>query len=197
MSIPYDRKDHFYQKAKREGYRSRAAYKLIELDQKNRLFRSGMSVLDLGCAPGSWSQVAAEKIGAQGKVLGVDLNQVEPITNATLIVGDITEQTTFDEIVRILNGKVDLVISDLSPSLSGIKFADALRAAGLVESAYYCASHCLRQGGDFVAKIFPGPDTDKLTKELRQSFNSVSREVLSSTRKTSKEFYLVAKGYKG
>ena len=197
MTVPYDRKDHFYQKAKKEGYRSRAAYKLLELDQKSRLFRPGMSVLDLGCAPGSWAQVAVEKIGAEGKVIGVDLEQVEPIHNATLIVGDITSPETFEEVMKLVNGKVDLVISDLSPHLSGIKFADALRAAGLVESAYYCASNCLKVGGNFVAKIFPGPDTDKLTKELRQRFEAVSREVLDSTRKTSKEFYLVAKGFKG
>lgn len=197
MSGTYDRKDHFYEKAKKEGYRSRAAYKLLELDQKNRLFRRGISVLDLGCAPGSWMQVAIEKVGNDGKVIGVDLEEVKPINGAVLLVGDITEQETFNRIIETLGGKVDLVISDLSPHLSGIKFADALRAAGLVESAFYCASNCLKLGGDFVAKIFPGPDTDNLIKQLRQCFNSVSREVLTSTRKTSKEFYLVAKGFKG
>lgn len=197
MSGTYDRKDHLYEKAKKEGYRSRAAYKLLELDQKNRLFKHGLSVLDLGCAPGSWTQVAIEKVGSSGKVVGVDLEQVQAIDGAVLLVGDITEEETFNRIIETLGGKVDLVISDLSPHLSGIKFADALRAAGLVESAYYCASNCLKIGGDFVAKIFPGPDTDTLTKQLRQCFNAVSREVLSSTRKTSKEFYLVAKGFKG
>lgn len=193
----YDRKDHFYNKAKKEGYRSRAAYKLIELDQKHSLFSSVSSVLDLGCAPGSWLEVVVRKVGNKAKIVGVDLEEVSAIEGVELIQGDITDFETYELIIKTCGSKLDLVISDLSPHLSGIKFADALRAANLVESAYYCASNCLKQGGSFVAKIFPGNDTDKLIIEMRKSFNKVKREVLSSTRKSSKEFYLVAKGFKG
>ncbi len=193
----YDRKDHFYKKAKSEGYRSRAAYKLLELDKKHSLFKSVNSVLDLGCAPGSWLEVVKRKVGSDAKIIGADLEDVAPISGVKLIKGDITDADTYELILKYCDGKVDLVISDLSPHLSGIKFADALRAAGLVESAYYCATSSLKTGGSFVAKIFPGNDTDRLVLEMRKSFNKVKREVLASTRKSSKEFYLVAKGYKG
>ena len=198
----YDRKDHLYKKAKTEGFRSRAAYKLIELDKKFSLFKSVNSVLDLGCAPGSWLEVVVKEAAKKPKkdnfkIVGVDLEYVEPIKGVELIQGDITDMETYELVLKHCDGKVDLVISDLSPHLSGIKFADALRAATLVESAYYCTTNCLRAGGDFVAKIFPGSDTDKLIVEMRKSFNKVKREVLSSTRKSSKEFYLVAKGFKG
>lgn len=201
MCAEYNRKDSFYEKAKKEGYRSRAAYKLLELDKKHKILKKNFRILDLGCAPGSWMQVAVKKVGQGGKVIGIDLELVDPIASgeneAIILQGDITEQESLERVVAAADGKVDALISDISHKLTGIKLADTARSAELLEMSYECAKQLLKPGGIFVSKVFPNNDTDILIKGMKKSFASFSREVLGSTRKTSKEFYIVGKGFKG
>lgn len=201
MCAEYNRKDSFYEKAKREGYRSRAAYKLLELDKKYRILKKGTRVLDLGCAPGSWMQVAINKVGEKGRVVGIDLEFVEPVSHgqaeAIIIEGDITESENLAQVIEAADGKVDVLLSDISHKLTGIKLADTARSAELLEMSIECANRLLRPGGIFVSKVFPNNDTDLLVKNFKRNFKSFSREVLGSTRKTSKEFYVVGKGFKG
>lgn len=202
----YNRKDHFYQKAKAEGYRSRAAYKLIELDEKYGLFKSGMKVLDLGCAPGGWLQIAAQKVGSSGLVVGVDLAYVPQLSDTELkkagisnapilIVGDLLDEDIQKRVIDEAGGRVNLIISDMSPDISGIRFQDAVRSAELVEVAFEIAKACLIDGGNLVAKVFPGNEADEVYKAMSRNFKKVSRIGLSSTRKTSKEYYFVAMGF--
>lgn len=196
----YNRKDNFYRKAKEEGYRSRAAYKLIEIDKKHRLFRPGMSVLDLGSFPGGWLQVALEKVGPKGKVLGIDLREIAPVSahgcSASIIQGDILGEDTRGKIIVLAGGKVDIILSDLSPQLSGIKFRDCLKCAELVETALSLARIVLKNGGSLLAKIFPGVECEELVKIFKVSFEKFSRSSLDSSRKTSTELYLIGKGFK-
>ncbi|HQH25881.1 MAG TPA: RlmE family RNA methyltransferase [Oligoflexia bacterium] len=197
----YDRKDHLYRKAKQEGYRSRAAYKLIELDHRYKLIRQRMSVVDLGCYPGGWLQVVLERIGQQGLLVGVDLNYVEPVSvkgkEAAIIKGDIFSEETRAEILSRAGGKVSLVLSDLSPQLSGVRFRDAVKSAELVECALDLSREILENGGSLVAKIFPGPECDSLVEKFRASFRVFSRASLKSSRKSSTELYFVAREFRG
>lgn len=201
MAGKYQRKDHLYQKAKQEGYRSRAAYKLAELQQKYKLMRSGSKVVDLGCFPGGWLQVALEIVGVKGRVVGIDLKEVEPVSiagNAAVIIqGDLTSEDKRKEVVERAQGKVDLVLSDLSPSLTGVKFRDAVHSAELVELALEVACDILKRGGSFVAKIFPGPESDELAARIRKRFRHFARPVLEASRKSSKEYYFVARDFVG
>ncbi len=203
MSGTYNRKDTLYQQAKENGYRSRAAYKLLELDKKYKLLTSGAAVVDLGCFPGGWLQVAAEKLGASGKVVGVDLVSVEKLpalpgkSEPVILQGDFLSPQTQEAITTALGTKADVVLSDMSPKLSGIRFRDVAAATALVEQGFLFCSSILKQGGVYVAKVFPGNDTDDLVKRIRPSFEKVQREQLRSSRKTSNEFYLLCRGYCG
>jgi 23S rRNA (uridine2552-2'-O)-methyltransferase len=199
----YNRKDHFYQRAKDEGYRSRAAYKLAELNNKFHLLKQGQRILDLGCAPGSWLQVAAQKVGPSGAVVGVDLLALEPFKDSELkalgskskpiiIQGDACDEEIQSQIREAADGLFDVVLSDMSPQISGIRFRDAAMSAELVETALYISQALLKPGGSLVAKIFPGNEADEVVNEIRKHFGKVSRIGLSSTRKSSKEFYIVA-----
>ena len=201
----YNRKDSYYQQAKAEGYRSRAAYKLLELDKKYRLLKPGYTVLDLGAAPGGWLQVCAQKIGPNGLVIGVDREPIKTITNSeaggkpgsaaiSLITGDILSEQTQEQICATAKGKLDLIISDMSPNLSGVQFRDAAQSAALVEIAFNTAAKLLKPGANFVAKIFPGEEADQIFLEQKANYKSLLRCVLKSTRKSSNEFYFVAKG---
>ena len=203
MAGTYQRKDHFYEKAKSEGYRSRAAYKLAELDKKFRFLRTGATVADLGCFPGGWLQVAAERVGSKGLVVGVDLNEVEPVSvqgkvqRAPLIIrGDLNDSEVRASVVAACGGKVDVVLSDMSPKLSGIRFRDAAYSADLVRLAFSFAQDVLAPGGAFVAKVFPGPESDQEALAVRKAFQKFSRENLDSSRKTSTEMYFVGQGFK-
>lgn len=204
MAGTYQRKDHLYAKAKEEGYRSRAAYKLAELDKKHRLLRAGARVVDLGCFPGGWLQVAAEKVGAAGVVVGVDLKQVEPIpvkgkvlTAPVIFQGDLNDPEIQRSIVESCGGPADLVLSDMSPQLSGIRFRDAAYSAELVRLALGFCSQVLRPGGSFVAKVFPGQECEEIAPEVRKVFQKFSRENLDSSRRTSNEMYFVGLGFRG
>lgn len=196
MSGNYQRKDHLYRQAKAEGYRSRAAYKLIELDRKHKLLRKGASVLDLGCYPGGWLQVARQRVGPQGVVVGVDLKEVEPLAGTAIIKGDVTTAEVIDALTAALGGRADVIISDLSPALSGIKFADAARSAELTEVAFRTAHQLLKPGGALAAKIFPGPESDQLYADQRKFFARLTRIVLGTSRNSSSEYYLVGKGFR-
>jgi len=200
MAGTYNRKDHFYQKAKQEGYRSRAAYKLIELNKKYKLIRPGDSVVDLGCFPGGWLQVALEKVSARGVVVGVDLVSVEPVTlgntEAVIFEGDFLDCDVQKLISQAVGGEADLVVSDLSPKLSGVRFRDVAACVELVDAAFLFCCEILKEKGSFVAKIFPGEDADELFEKLKPCFARLCRERSVATRKSSNEYYIVGSGFR-
>lgn len=168
-------KDRFVQRSRQEGYRSRASYKLLALDEKDRLLRPGMTVVDLGAAPGGWSQVAAEKVGDNGRVVASDILAMDSIAGVEFVQGDFTEEAVLVSIIAVLNGKpADLVISDMAPNMSGMRGVDQPRAMYLVELAVEMAEQVLKPGGNFVAKVFQGEGFDSLVAGLRKLFASVS-----------------------
>lgn len=197
--MAYKRKDAAYLRAKREGYRSRAAYKLIELDRRFQLFRRGQRIVDLGCWPGAWLQLALEKTGPSGRVVGVDLAESEPIPskNVEILVGDIGEVEIVDRVAQSLGGPADVVLSDLAPKLTGVKTADAVRHADLVRLAMDRAQRWLRPEGTLVVKLFMDAEYQGLISELRSTFRSVRSIKPDSTRQGSSELYTCARGLRG
>ncbi|MGK0247528.1 MAG: 23S rRNA (uridine2552-2'-O)-methyltransferase [Oleispira sp.] len=190
--------DHYVMKAKEEGYRSRACYKLMEIDDKDRLIKPGMTIVDLGSAPGSWSQVAVKRAGDHGLVVASDILPMDGIAGVTFLQGDFTEETVFDELMTIIgNRQVDLVISDMAPNMSGMSAVDQPSAMYLVELALDMARQVLKPGGSYVAKVFHGEGFDEYLKDMRSSFLKVVTRKPESSRARSREVYLVAKGYKG
>jgi 23S rRNA (uridine2552-2'-O)-methyltransferase len=191
----YDRKDHLYQKAKEEGYRSRAAYKLIEIQESYGLIRSGDSVLDVGAWPGGWLQVALEFVGQKGSVTGIDLVAIDPIDDPRchLITGDARD---LDTLIENQGAHFDVVISDMSPKLSGIKEADQAGIVGCAELALWVATQFLKNGGNFAVKLFKGGQVETFVKTARPMFNKLVRTELKSTRNTSNEFYVIGLGFK-
>ena len=198
MSSDYNRKDRFYEQAKAHGYRSRAAYKLMELDSKFGLLRPGMTVADLGAWPGGWMQVAADKIGERGLVVGADLVEIEPLQrdNTHFIHGDLRDEEVLSQMRDAVNGKYDLVLSDMSAKLTGIREADQAAAAGCAELALWVAQQILRPNGNLVMKVFKGQEVDNFFRASRPLFQKLNRVELDSTRKTSNEFYIVGVGLK-
>lgn len=199
MSGAYNRKDHLYEKAKQEGYRSRASYKLKELNSKHKLIKHGSRILDLGCWPGGWLQVAAELIGGSGVVVGIDLVEMEKFSDPKIhgITGDVRDDVTIKQALDLAGGRFDAVISDMSPKLTGIPEVDRIAAVGLNELALWVCGATLKIDGSFVAKVFKGNETEQFVKSMRPVFNKVVRSELDATRKTSNEFYVVGIGYKG
>jgi len=197
--MAYQPKDAFYRKAKSEGYRSRAAYKLLELNRRFRLLKPGDRVVDLGAAPGGWVQVAARLAGPEGKVVGVDLQPIEPFKdkNIALLQADITSEAGEMEITATLGSKADCILSDLSPRLTGIRDADVSRSLELCRSALRLACRLLRPGGHFLVKTFVGEELRVYTEELGKRFRSVERTRPEATRRGSSEIYLCAKGFHG
>jgi 23S rRNA (uridine2552-2'-O)-methyltransferase len=191
----YDRKDHLYQKAKDEGYRSRAAYKLIEIQEGYNLIRPGDSVLDVGAWPGGWLQVALEFVGQKGSVTGIDLVAIDPIDDPRchLITGDARD---LDTLLENQGANFDVVVSDMSPKLSGIKEADQAGIVGCAELALWAATQFLKNGGNFAVKLFKGGQVDTFVKTARPMFNWLVRTELKSTRNTSNEFYVIGLGFK-
>lgn len=187
--------DIYVDMAHKTGYRSRAAYKLLELHKENNLFKQGYSVVDLGCAPGSWSQVALELVGENGKVVGLDLLEIMPISNLKFIQGDFTEQSTLDELVSSINAKeVDLVISDMAPNMSGVKVVDQAKSAYLVELVLEFCKDYLRKNGNCLIKVFHGYEFESLVKKAREDFSSVVIRKPDASRGRSSEVYLLCKG---
>jgi len=189
--------DSYVQRAQREGYRSRACYKLLELNEKDKLIKAGMTVIDLGSAPGGWSQVAAELVGDKGRVIASDILKMDNLAGVDFIQGDFTDQPVFDSIMEMLDGKeVDLVISDMAPNMSGMAAIDQPQSMYLVELALDMARQVLRPGGNFVAKVFQGEGFDQLLQDMRISFSSVQSRKPAASRARSREVYQLGRGFK-
>jgi 23S rRNA (uridine2552-2'-O)-methyltransferase len=193
----YKPQDTYYKKAKQEGYRSRAAYKLLELQQRFRLMKPGDLVVDLGAAPGGWLQVAAKCVGQNGRVIGIDLQPIDALREANIILiqDDIVSPELPQRIEAIVHGKAHCVLSDLAPRLSGIRDADAARCLELNRAALAVATTLLRPGGSFLAKSFINQELHTFTLELKQHFHSVQRTRPEATRQGSSEFYFFAKDF--
>jgi 23S rRNA (uridine2552-2'-O)-methyltransferase len=190
-------KDPYVKQSQVDGYRSRASYKLLEIVEKDRLIRSGMTVVDLGSAPGGWSQVAARLVGHTGRVHALDLLPMDSIAGVDFIQGDFTEEDVFDELLRLIeNRPVDLVISDMAPNLSGNKAVDQPAVMYLAELAVELAEKVLTSNGVFIAKLFQGQGFDPFVLQVRTLFNGVSIIKPDASRSRSREVYLVAKGLK-
>ena len=189
--------DPFVKKAQLDGYRSRSAYKLIELNEKDRLIRPGMRIMDLGSAPGGWSQVAGKLVGAKGRVLATDILHMEPIKNVDFIQGDFTDEAVVAQLLEWLGGgKFDLIVSDIAPNITGIDSADQASSMYFLELALDTVRKTLKPGATFVAKMFQGAGSDQYLKELRKSFEKVLIRKPEASRKESREVYIVAKGFK-
>lgn len=187
--------DPYVKRARAAGYRARAAFKLLELDARDRLFRPGQRVVDLGAAPGSWSQVALEKVGAKGRVIALDILPMEPIKGVTFIQGDFREDEPLAALEMALEGDtVDLVLSDMAPNISGIGPADQARSIYLAELATAFAGQWLDQSGHLVVKAFQGEGFDALLTELRGCYGTVRVRKPPASRPESREIYLVAEG---
>jgi 23S rRNA (uridine2552-2'-O)-methyltransferase len=189
--------DPYVHEAKRRGLRSRAAFKLIELNQKLRLLRPGMRVVDLGAAPGGWTQVAVAAVGAGGRVVAVDKEDMAPVPGATMLKADMTESQDDARIIEALGGPADLVLSDMSPDTMGHAPTDHLRIVALAEAAAAFALRHLALGGAFVAKVFAGGTEQALLARLKRRFATVRHVKPPASRKESAEMYLVATGFRG
>lgn len=187
--------DRFFRLAKAEGYRARSAYKLLEIVEKHRLLRPGQVVLDLGAAPGSWSQVAAQRVAPNGKVVAVDLEPLGRIPGVETLVGDVREASTRAAIQAALGGRADVVLSDVAPRASGILVTDQARAIELATTALDIATKTLRPGGVFVVKVFRGEDFDLFLAAVRRHFKKVNVVIPEATRVESREAYVVARGF--
>jgi len=187
--------DPYVKRANAEGYRSRAAYKLQQIDAKDKLLKPGSTVVDLGAAPGGWSQVAAKKVGPTGRVIAVDLLEMPQVPHVTVISGDFSEQATLAKVEDALQGQpVDLVLSDMAPNMSGIASADQARAIALAELALEFGLKHLKPHGNFLVKTFHGVGYDALVKALRHSFLKVYTRKPDASRSRSSEVYLLGKG---
>jgi 23S rRNA (uridine2552-2'-O)-methyltransferase len=190
------RRDHFHQRAQKAGFRSRAVFKLEEIDHAQDLLRGGARVLDLGCAPGSWLQYAASRVGAKGRLVGIDRIELRAgIAGARLIAGDIYK-TSNEELLGDLEA-FDVVMSDMAPDTTGIRHVDQARSEDLFERALGIACETLAPGGHFVAKLFQGPDFQRLIGECRKRFAQVKLVKPDASRQFSIEMYVVGKGFKG
>jgi 23S rRNA (uridine2552-2'-O)-methyltransferase len=191
-------KDPFVRKARSEGYRSRAAYKLIEVNTKERFLVPGAKVVDLGAAPGGWAQVAAQKVAPGGRVIAVDLLEIAPMSGVTVLRGDCREPGIQAQLVEALGGhKADVVLSDLSPNISGIASADQARAAELVRMAMDFCRERLTKEGVFLVKVFQGEEFAGVLKEMKLTFREVRTVKPSASREESRETYLLGRGLKG
>ena len=193
----YTPQDRYFKKAKQDGYRSRAAYKLVELQQRFRLINPGDRVVDLGAAPGGWLQVAAKLVGPKGKVIGIDVQAIQPFQerNIELIQGDILTGATQCKIKELLGGPAHCVLSDMAPRLSGIRDADMARSYELNQMALKVAKELLRPGGILLVKSFISEDLQSYTADLKNHFAQVQRTKPEASRQGSSEFYFYANGY--
>ena len=192
--------DPYVADAHRLGYRSRAAFKLIQIDDRFHLLRPGMRVVDLGCAPGGWAQIAAARIGAEkghGAVVGLDLQPTDPVPGTTLMAGDFRDPAAGDRIRAALGGPADLVLSDMAAPATGHAATDHLRIIALAEDAFAFATSVLRPGGAFVAKVFQGGTEGALLAELKRAFATVRHAKPAASRAESAETYVVATGFRG
>ncbi|MEJ2363038.1 MAG: SAM-dependent methyltransferase, partial [Gammaproteobacteria bacterium] len=188
--------DVYVKRAQQEGWRSRAVYKLIEIDEKDHILKSGMTIIDLGAVPGSWCEYAARKIGDNGKIIALDILPMDALADVTFIQGDFREQEVYDRLLESLgNTPVDLVMSDMAPNISGMKAVDQPRAMYLAELTLDLADKVLKDGGDLLIKVFTGEGLDDFKKELRKRFRKILVRKPKASRPRSPEIYLLARGY--
>lgn len=189
--------DFYVKRAKKEGYRSRSAFKLLEIQERDHLLQRGMRVIDLGAAPGGWSAVAKEKVTESGRVFALDILPMEPIPRVEFIQGDFNDESVIAELLkRVDNYSVDLVMSDMSPNISGIAAVDQSRTFQLTEQAFELAQRVLKPGGNFLVKVFQGQDFDPFLKTIKASFSKVHIRKPKSSRDRSQEIYIVGIGFK-
>lgn len=197
--MAYDRKDHYYKKAKKEGKASRAVYKLLQLNERFHLIKKGDKVVDLGSAPGGWLEEISQIVGPKGRVIGIDILplKISVPKNALFILGSIEDESNLAEIGRQLQGQTSAVVSDMAPNLSGIAFRDAYLSFELASIALEICKRFLKPGGSFVVKIFPGDELEGYRSELKKYFEKLSTVIPPATRKTSSELYLIAQKFRG
>lgn len=184
--------DEFVKRAQKEGYRARAAYKLMEIDDRDKLIRPGMTIVDLGAAPGSWSQVALQRLQGRGRVIALDLLEMQPLPGVDFIQGDFTEDAVLARLEETLHGApVDLVISDMAPNISGIAATDQARMAYLAELALDFAARWLKPGGNFLVKVFAGSGYEEIVRAMRGQFGKVLTRKPKASRDRSSEVYLL------
>lgn len=189
--------DEFVKRAQKEGYRARAAYKLIEIDDKDKLIKPGMTIVDLGATPGSWSQVAIQRLKGQGRIIALDLLEMEPIKGVEFIQGDFREEAILRQLENSLQGKqVDLVIADMAPNMSGITIVDQAGAAYLTELALEFSRDWLKPSGNFLVKVFIGAGFDEILSSMRGLFDKVVTRKPKASRGRSNEVYLLGLGKK-
>lgn len=189
--------DHYVMEAKKLGYRSRACFKLVEIQEKDQLVKAGMTVVDLGSAPGGWSQIASELVGERGRVVASDILPMDYLDGVDFIQGDFTEDAVYEEILNVLGDQgADLVISDMAPNMSGMADIDQPRAMHLVELALDMAKGVLNSDGAFLVKVFQGEGFDQYMKDMRGTFKQVITRKPTSSRARSREVYLLGKGLK-
>ena len=189
--------DPFVKQAQKEGYRSRSAYKLIQLNEKDRFLHPNTLVVDLGSAPGGWSQVAGRLVGKKGRVVATDILAMDALPNVEFIQGDFTEETVLAQVIAALGGhKPDVIISDIAPNISGIDSSDQAKSMYLVELGLDMARQTLKSGGTFVTKVFQGAGSEQYLRDVRKSFGKVSIRKPDASRSESREVYFVAKDFK-
>jgi 23S rRNA (uridine2552-2'-O)-methyltransferase len=189
--------DPYVARAKREGYRSRAAFKLLEIDEKYKILKPGQKIVDLGAAPGGWSQIAAKVVGPKGKVVGIDLLPIDPMAGVEFIELDFLDERAPGRLIEMLGGPADVVMSDMAANTTGHKKTDHLRIIGLAEAAIYFAREILAPGGAFVAKVFQGGTENQLLADLKRDFAVVRHVKPAASRADSAELYVLATGFRG
>jgi len=190
--------DEYVRRSQQDGYRSRAIYKLIEIDKKDRLIKPGMTIIDLGAAPGGWSEYCVKKLGKNGTVVALDILPMEPIEDVTIIQGDFREDAVFEKLMAVMNNeRADLVISDMAPNISGMESVDMPRAYYLCELALDFARQVLKPGGGLLVKLFQGEGFEAYNKELKASFSRVVMRKPKASRARSREIYALATGFLG
>lgn len=188
------KKEHFYKEAKKTGYRARSAFKLKQIQEKFDILKEGSFVIDLGAAPGGWSQVAKEIVGEKGTVIGMDLSPIQPIKGVTFLQGDMTHEATLEELISIIGyKKADVVLSDMSPDISGNYSVDQARSIYLGEQALITVEVLLKSGGNFICKVFSGGDLKEFINKVKEKFRIVKQFSPPASRKTSSEIYIIAK----
>jgi 23S rRNA (uridine2552-2'-O)-methyltransferase len=191
MKLAHSKKDQFRRLAREQGYRSRSAFKLKQINESYRILNRGYCVVDLGCAPGGWIQIALSEVGPTGKVIGIDIKKIEPLTEAFIIQGSIEEEDIINSILKISNSKVDVVLSDLSPNVSGNWELDHARQIDLTRTALQLSNKILKKGGKVVLKVFQGDMLNELIGELKKEFKKVIRTKPNASRQVSSEIYLI------
>jgi 23S rRNA (uridine2552-2'-O)-methyltransferase len=189
--------DRYFKKAKRDGYRARSAYKLTQMQEKFRIIRRGDVVVDLGAAPGSWSQVAAKLVGSDGRVVALDLQPIDPISGVNLVQGDMLDAEVRARVAAMVDGRADVVLSDAAPETTGIKLRDHVRSIELARTAFEFAQDLLGDGGSMVLKIFEGEDFPDLLRDVKRAFRRAQGHKPSASRDESWEIFIVARGYRG